>query len=133
MKKIDFYAPHEPWKVPKWMGITLGTIFSAVAVTAAILIVHLTRDTRPTAPIAVAAATVSAPAATARVETPPPVQPENQQPAVSAAHTSHNKRTSHRKVASRRYSHAKSAAILARHDSKEKRRQKDDLDRLLGL
>ncbi len=131
MKKIDYYAAHEPWKLPKWVGITLGTLFGAVAVMALVLIVKLTRMAHAETPPAVAAAPVAAPQAPAQVETPPPVQPAVASAVGSApvAHAKHVK--SHAKVAP--VGHAKSRAILARHDSASKRKQKDDLDRLLGL
>ena len=91
MKKIDYYAQHNPWKVPKWVGVTLGTIFGAVAVTALVLIVYLTRSAHAEAPPAVAAAAVAAPVAQPQVVTPPPVQPKAAQPAVSAVAQKHVK------------------------------------------
>jgi hypothetical protein len=138
VKKIDYYAQPNPWKVPKWAGVMLGTIFGVVAVTALLLIVHLTRSAHADNTPAVAAAAVAAPVAQPQVVTPPPVQPEAAQPAVSAVSAKHAK------VAKASKSKAKAAhnlavakqnrsAILARHDSHEKRKQKDDLDRLLGL
>src|SRR5437660_7612363 len=86
VKRIDYYAAPEPWKVPKWMGVTLGVIFSAVAVMAVALIVQLTRPAHADAPPQVAAATLPAPMAPAPVVTPPPVQPAiAAAPAVRAA------------------------------------------------
>jgi hypothetical protein len=131
VKKIDYYAAPEPWKVPKWMGVTLGVIFSAVAVMAVALIVQLTKPAHADGPPPVATAAVAAPEAPAPVVTAPPVQPASA-PAVHAAPVKHAKL--HKKVAKpASVGKAKSASILARHDSREKRRQKDDLDRMLGL
>src|SRR5437588_5835671 len=93
VKRIDYYAAPEPWKVPKWMGVTLGVIFSAVAVMAVALIVQLTRPAHADAPPTVATAAVPAPAAPAPVVTAPPVQTV-QAPAVhgvSVAHFKHPK------------------------------------------
>ena len=138
MKKIDYYAQHNPWKVPKWVGVMLGSVFGAVAVTALVLIVYLTRSAHADAPPAVAAAAVAAPVAQPQVVTPPPVQPEAQQPAVSAVASKHVK-TAKASKAKAKAAHNLAAAkqnrsaILARHDSREKRKQKDDLDRMLGL
>ncbi len=138
MKRIDYYAQHNPWKMPKWVGVTLGSVFGAVAVTALVLIVYLTRSAHADTPPAVAAAAVAAPSAPAQVGTPPPVQPEVAQPLVSAAAPKHAKASKAAKSkvkATHNLAVAKQnrAAILARHDSHEKRKQKDDLDRLLGL
>jgi hypothetical protein len=133
VKRIDYYASPQPWKVPKWMGVTLGAIFSAVAVVAVAMIVQLTRPAHADATPEVAVAAVPAPQAPAPVVTEPPVQTAVA-PAVQTAPASRVKHMkSHKKnrFASKRSK--KSRAILARHDSREKRRQKDDLDRLLGL
>ena len=131
MKRIDYYAQPEPWKVPKWMGVTLGVIFSAVAVLAVALIVQLSRPAHADTPPAAEVAAVPAPQAPAPVVTAPPVQTAVA-PALHSAPAKHAKL--HRKAAKPVASgHAKSAAILARHDSRDKRKQKDDLDRLLGL
>ena len=140
MKKIDYYAQHEPWKMPKWVGLTLGGVFSTVAITAAVLIVHLTRPAHADVAPQVAAAAVAAPAAAAPVVTTPPVQTA-QAPTEGSAQVAHlnAKHAKHAKVAHAKgirtasLTHAKSSAILARHDTASKRKQKDDLDRLLGL
>jgi hypothetical protein len=130
VKRIDYYASPEPWKVPKWMGVTLGVIFSAVAVMAVALIVHLTQPAHADTPPPVAVAAVPAAAGPAPVVTPPPVQTASA-PAVSSAPVKHAKL--HKKASRPVIGHAKATAILARHDSHEKRKQKDDLDRMLGL
>jgi hypothetical protein len=138
VKRIDYYAQHNPWKVPKWVGLTLGSVFAVVAVTALVLIVYLTRSAHADAPPAMAAAALAAPTAQPQVVTPPPVQPQTAQPSVSALSPKHAKAS---KVAKSKVKAANNlaaarqnrAAILARHDSHEKRKQKDDLDRMLGL
>jgi hypothetical protein len=136
VKRIDYYAQPQPWKVPKWMGVTLGVIFSAVAVMAVALIVHLTRPAHADTPPAVAQAAVAAPQAPAPVVTEPPVQTAaapavGSAPKASIAHAKHAKLQKKAKAVAS--GHAKSRAILARHDSRDKRKQKDDLDRMLGL
>ena len=140
MKKIDYYAAHEPWKMPKWIGATLGVIFASVAVGAAALIVHLTRPAHADVPppvAALAAPAVPAPAAVAAVETPPPVSPavvadsshhKNAKSAHGAKLAKHSARPSRPAI-----THDKASAILAKHDSHSKRKDKDDLDRMLGL
>jgi hypothetical protein len=113
------------------MGFTLGGIFSAVAVMAVALIVQLARPAHADAPPpAETAAVVPAPAAPAPVVTELPVQTKvvTQAPAHVVRHLKSQKKT--KVVASGRM---KSNAILARHDSRDKRKQKADLDRLLGL
>ena len=134
MKRIDYYAQPEPWKVPKWMGVTLGVIFSAVAVLAVALIVQLSRPAHADTPPPAEVAAVPAPQAPAPVVTAPPVQTAVA-PALHSAPAAHAKHAKLHKKATKAVAsgHAKSAAILARHDSRDKRKQKDDLDRLLGL
>lgn len=135
MKKFDYYAANEPWKMPKWLGATLGGIFSVVAVGAAVLIVQLTRPAHADAPSvkmleSAAVAPVSAPA---RVETPPPAAPPLVAATSGHAKIKHLKASHHTKVARAPISKDRASAILAKHDSREKRKAKDDLDRLLGL
>ena len=130
MKKIDYYAAPQPWKMPKWLGVTLGGIFASVAVGALALVVHLTRPAHAETQPALAETSVTAPAATPQVVTPPPVQSAEQ--VASVSHSRHT-RTPARHAPKPTFTKAKSTAILARHDSREKRKQKDDLDRLLGL
>jgi hypothetical protein len=139
VKRIDYYAPHEPWKMPKWVGLTLGGVFTVVAVTCAVLIVHMTRPAHAATPPQVAAAAVAAPETAAPVATAPPVQTAQAPTTVASVAKVSAKHGKHAKVAHGKATrvasigHAKSSAILARHDSASKRKQKDDLDRLLGL
>jgi hypothetical protein len=131
VKRIDYYAQPQAWN-PKWIGAILAVIFSAVAVFAVVLIVHLTRPAHADTP-PVQAAAVPAPAAPAPVVTEPPVQPAVA-PAVRSSPVTHAKQSkSHKKSKAVASGKAKANAILARHDSRQKRKQKDDLDRLLGL
>jgi hypothetical protein len=139
VKRIDYYAPHEPWKMPKWVGFTLGGVFSVVAVTCAVLIVHMTRPAHADTTPQVAAAPAITPEAATPVVTAPPVQTAQTPttdgaPLASAAkHGKHAKAAHAKATRTASLGHAKSAAILARHDTASKRKQKDDLDRLLGL
>src|SRR5256885_17179834 len=84
VKKIDYYAVQNPWKMPKWLGVALGGIFGMIAVGAVAAIVHITKSDAP-APIAAVGALPSAasPAAPAQK----PVLPTSTQaaPVVAAA------------------------------------------------
>ena len=93
VKKIDYYAQHEPWKMPKWVGLTLGSIFGAVALMAAILIIHLTHTAHAATPPPVAAVAVATPEVASPVVTAPPVQPAAAPTTVSThvAHAKHAK------------------------------------------
>jgi hypothetical protein len=142
VKKVDYYAVHRPWRMPLWLGIGLGLVFTGVIVVAVALAVNLTRPLVVAAP-AVAPVPAVAPIA-AKVETAPPApaapvapaaaQPERE-PMQTAAH-SHHHHSHHTHGHSTKVAAApapdRSQAILARHDSKEKRKAKDDLDKLLG-
>lgn len=132
-KKFDYYAVNEPWKMPKWVGATLGGVFALVAVGAAVIIVHLTRPSHAAeAPMAAVAAAPVAPAAVAPVETPPPA-PVAAQPQVAHKSKHSGKATKVAHVKAKPINHDRANAILAKHDSREKRKAKDDLDRMLGL
>jgi hypothetical protein len=128
-KKIDYYAVNEPYKIPKWLGATLGGVFALVAVGAAAIIIHLSRPTQAAAaPAPAVAAVAAAPEAVAPVETPPPAPPAAN---VQVAHKSHHSAKATK--AAKPIRKDKANAILAKHDSREKRKAKNDLDRLLGL
>jgi hypothetical protein len=148
VKKVDYYASQEPWKMPKWLGATVGGIFAFIAVGCAFVIMHLTKTDAPAA-IAVAAA---APAAVAA-----PVEPAaNEKAAVAAPSEPAAKVAVKEARESRRHGHhasakaskksrttlakhspaisgGKASAILAKRDSKSTRKDKDALDKLLGL
>jgi hypothetical protein len=146
VKKVDYYAAHQPWRVPKWLGAALGVVFTGVLVGAGALIVNLTRPAVAAKP-AVATLPGSATAAAGVVTAPPAVAAAPAAPAATAskasapatvATTSHHHHHGHKSATPPSHGVAKapaqdnSAAILARHDSREKRKAKDDLDKLLG-
>jgi hypothetical protein len=120
---MDYYASLPSWKVPKWIGATLGGIFSLIVILCVGLIIHLTRPPRPlTAPRPlVATATTDAQsqrAAGSEAVAESPLAAQQLTPA--AMKTRDVPRTRRR-------------AILARHDAKPGRQAKSDFDRLLGL
>jgi hypothetical protein len=135
LKRIDYYAQPNPWKMPKWVGITLGGIFGTVAVGAAVLIIQLTKPAHAEAVPAANTAVVAAPAEPEEVVTEAPVQPAPAKAVRTAAPSKAKIAKIKQKKAAKALaaSRAKKGSILARHDSREKRKQKDDLDRLLGL
>src|SRR5256885_7669818 len=59
VKKIDYYAVQNPWKMPKWLGVALGGIFGMIAVGSVAAIVHITKSDAP-APIAAVGAVPTA-------------------------------------------------------------------------
>jgi hypothetical protein len=144
VKKVDYYAMNQPWKMPKWLGFTIGGIFGSIAIGSAILIVQLTKS--PEAPKPAVAAAVAAPVAQDQA-TPAPAQAQDdaqQAPArperTVVAHSRHAKKHDKHaakgmKMASAKpvISDAKAHAILARHQTKTTRANKDALDKLLGL
>jgi hypothetical protein len=151
VKKIDYYASQTPWKMPKWLGAALGGIFGVIAIGSGLLILQLTRSNTPPPIAALAAAPISTPTPAVA----PPAQPaapvavaapatasadEIPQPADTKHHS--KKHASKSKKAAKLASAKKSApavssaqrgTILAKHDTKDKRQQKDALDKLLGL
>lgn len=132
-------------RFPKWLGIALGGMFAVIFAGTAVIILQLTRAT---APVAVAAAPVLGPAAAptavaaapaAQAETATAAAPEaaasDAAPAPAKASKKHRSSSSKQRVAKRPsgLSDTKAKAILARHDSKAKAKQRDALDKLLGL
>jgi hypothetical protein len=131
-------------RFPKWLGIALGGMFAVIFAGTAVIIVQLTRAT---APVAVAAAPALAPAAatptpTATAAAATAAQPEaavaaasDEAPAPAPAKAGSKRHHASKRVAKRPagISDAKAKAILARHDTKAKARQRDALDKLLGL
>ena len=148
MKKIDYYAVQNPYKMPKWLGAALGGIFGVIAIGSVAAIVQITKSDKP--PIAaVAAAPVSDPAVAAPVaakksapvvaaatdeEPTTAVQPKSKH---SSKHGSKSKKASMRLASAKKMPATSSAAgratMLAKHDTKAKRNDKDALDKLLGL
>ncbi len=154
MKKIDYYAVHNPWRMPKWLGATLGGIFGVIVIGSMITIVQLTKSpTPPPAPVVALAAAPIAQAPTAApvapaaaVKASAPVASADEVAPVGKRHSSrhHHASASHGKrgrlLASAKHSSSGSSlgaaqrqTILAKHDSKDKRHDKDALDKLLGL
>jgi hypothetical protein len=143
VKKVDYYAMSQPWKMPKWLGATIGAVFGVIAIGSVVAIVQLTKS--PEAPKPVASA-VTAPADPAAATPAPAAAQDEAAPAaaparaerVVVAHSRHGKKDKHVKVASAKHpsagmSDAKAHSILAKHDSKTVRSNKDSLDKLLGL
>jgi hypothetical protein len=149
VKKIDYYAVHNPWRMPKWVGATLGGIFGVIVIGSMITIVQLTKSPTPPPVVAVAAApAVQAPAATpvaadapAVKATAPVASADDAAPAKRASKkhaAAHGKKA--KLMASAKHSPSGSSlgaaqrqTILAKHDTKSKRIEKDALDKLLGL
>lgn len=141
MKRIDYYAIQQPWHMPKWLGATLGGIFAVIAIGSMITIVQLTRPPAPAPTAAVVAAptptAAPAPVAPAAQPAATPAPVASDEPSLAPAphhkrhHAAHHKAV--RLASAKRASNAHAATILARHDSKQKRREKDALDKLLGL
>lgn len=149
MKKIDYYAVQNPWRMPKWVGIMLGGVFGVIAIGSMVTIVQLTRPPAAPAPIAavVAAPVAQAPAATPVAEAAPaakataPVASADDAAPVAKRASKRHAAASHKKAklmasAKRPASGLDTAqrqTILAKHDTKSKRLEKDALDKLLGL
>jgi len=157
VKKIDYYAPRQSWKMPKWLGITIGGIFGVIAIGSGLLILQLTHPSQPApmaslataplptaAPVAAASKVVAAPAPVATAATAAPDSPP--EVADSKHHSKHHDHGKHAaakqaRLAAKKASSTSSpspaaanrATILAKHDSKEKHHDKDALDKLLGL
>jgi hypothetical protein len=140
MRRSTVYVAQS--RFPKWLGIALGGMFAVIFAGTAVIIVQLTRAT---APVAVAAAPALAPAAatpTATAAAATAAQPEaavaaasDEAPAPAPAKAGSKRHHASKRVAKRPagISDAKAKAILARHDTKAKARQRDALDKLLGL
>ena len=149
MKKMDYYAVQSPWRMPKWLGFTLGGIFGVIVIGSMITIVQLTKSPTPPPVVAVAAAPVAqapaaAPAAadttvkaTAPVASADDAAPVEKHARAGKKHAAHGKKgkmmASARKAPASSMGAAQRQTILAKHDSKAKRNEKDALDKLLGL
>jgi hypothetical protein len=149
VKKIDYYAVHNPWRMPKWLGATLGGIFGVIVIGSMITIVQLTKSPTPPPVVAVAAAPVvqaptAAPVAAAPTAVKATAPVASADDAVPAHRASKKHAAAHGKkaklLASAKHSPAPSTmgaaqrqTILAKHDTKSKRTDKDALDKLLGL
>jgi len=151
VKKIDYYAVQNPWRMPKWLGATLGGIFGVIVIGSMVTIVQLTKSPTPPPVVAVAAAPVAqsptaapvAAAPTAVKATAPVASADDAAPAHRASKkhaAAHGKKA--KLLASAKHTPAPAPSaigaaqrqtILAKHDTKSKRSDKDALDKLLGL
>jgi hypothetical protein len=150
VKKIDYYAVHNPWRVPKWVGAALGGVFGVIVIGSMITIVQLTRSPTPPPVAAVAAAPMAAEPVAAPVAAVP--APAKARATVASAddaapvakHKAGKKHAAAHKKAKMLASAKRSSSgpslgaaqrqtILAKHDTKSKRSDKDALDKLLGL
>lgn len=156
MRKVDFYAIQQPWRMPRWLGGLIGGGFAIIAIGAAVAIIQLTTPPKAPEPVAAALAPQDTPAA--------PVQAQAQAASrpIAALATKHGdddakpivrkatKRTKKHAKAARRAKKGKAArtavakrstgmtdnkaaAILAKHEGKAQRKERDALDKLLGL
>lgn len=144
MNKMNYYAVPQPWRMPKWVGMLLGGVFATIAIGSMVVIVQLTRPPAP--PVTALAA---APALQATPTTAPAVAPAEkpemapvaaaETTAPATTHAKHHAASHHRamKVASAKHATMQTQTqrntMLAKHDTKEKRHEKDALDKLLGL
>lgn len=152
MKKIDYYAVQNPWKMPKWLGAGLGGIFGVIAIGSVMAIVQITKSNAPAPIAAVGAAPMAdqSPAAKPAVASPKAAAvvaaaPDDDDSAAevkpakraSKHHAAKSKKSSMRLASAKRApalsSSAGRATMLAKHDTKSKRSDKDALDKLLGL
>jgi hypothetical protein len=152
VKRIDYYAVQNPWRVPKWVGAMLGGIFGVIVLGSMITIVQLTRPAvaaplptaaatpvaaPTTAPVALSADGVKASAQVASADDEAPAAPKKH--ASKKLHSKAKSKKQMRLAMATKHSSAPSlnasqrATILAKHDSKASRHDKDALDKLLGL
>ena len=150
VKKIDYYAVQHPWRMPKWLGATLGAIFGFILIVSGVAIVKLTRSpvavaavgalpatststpvaaTAPASPAAqpTAVAPVAAPEPVAQADTAPSAKHHGKHHAASSKHVA--------KTAVASSKHIKGGGVVlanAKHDNR-KLKEKDALDKLLGL
>jgi hypothetical protein len=146
VKKIDYYAVHQPWRMPKWLGATLGGIFGFIVIISGVAIVKLTASPSVAAaavaglPSAMSAAQtpVATPAAQPAIAAPAPAQTAVAQttapaPAAAKHHGKHVAASHHAThVASKRFKGGAVVLANAKHD-RHKIGEKDALDKLLGL
>lgn len=143
MSTSNFYAIQQPNKFSKWLGVGLGGMFGAIALGSGLIIHQLTKSNVVPVPVAVVAAAPKvaepAPAPAAATQPVAAAEPAAASPSHASAapsrHHASKHAAKHAAVASRRplVSDAKAHALIAKHDSKAKRGDKDALDKLLGL
>jgi hypothetical protein len=125
---MDYYAAWPVWKMPKWMGVALGGIFSVIAGGSIWLIVDLTRPPQHRAITAVATPAV-APKVVEPAAPVPALAPATPEPATVAVASS----PAEKPTAKKNPSPVHKRAILAKHDAKTAGMTKTEFDRLLGL
>jgi hypothetical protein len=150
VKKIDYYAVQHPWRMPKWLGATLGAIFGFILIVSGVAIVKLTRS--PIVPVAAVAALPSTSAPAAAPATSPAAKPAAVAPAAAPAevaeadtapaptgkhhgkhHAASSRHAASHAVASSKHLKASGVVLAnAKHDNR-KLKEKDALDKLLGL
>lgn len=148
MKKVDYYAVQGPWRMPKWLGFTLGGVFGVIAIGSVFAILSLTRPPAPPVAAVAAMAAPSTPAAEPAAQPTAAATPAPAAPAAEVAAAAPASRSSrHHKHASARHSsrHAvasrssgisskRAKSILAKSENtRQNRKDKDALDKLLGL
>ena len=146
MKKMNYYAVQNPWRVPRWLGAILGCAFAVMAIGSGIAIVQLTRPPAPpvvqappvkaepvVASAVAPAPSVKAPVAAAEQAAPVAAPAKKHAAKHQKAHGKKAMKMASAKSAPSGLSASKRATILAKHDSKQKRNEKDALDKLLGL
>jgi len=145
VKKMDYYAVQNPWRMPKWLGAALGGVFAVIVIGSMVTIVQLTKSPTPpvvavaAAPVAQAAAAAPAAAAPSVKATAPVASADSAAPAharASKKHAAHGKKgkmlASAKRAPVSTMGSAQRQTILAKHDTKSKRSDKDALDKLLG-
>lgn len=124
---MDYYASWPSWKMPKWVGATLGCIFSLIVVLCGAMIVHLTRPPRMLAAPAAVVAIAKPIAPAQRAKDSAAVAPAKEASVLATQQPTPATKKTHDAPRTRR------RAILAKHDGKPGRQAKSDIDRLLGL
>lgn len=145
-KPFDYYAGYPgQQETPKWVGVTLGSLFGGMLLVAVGLGVHVFAPARSAQASTVAKATespIAAPvvAAAPADEVAPAEAPIAAAPAVhKATHRAHGKhvaramKPSSKPAFARTDAKFKKAQLYAKSVSRRDKKSRDDLDRLLGL
>ncbi len=136
MKPMTYYEQGQGWKMPRWLMAVLGAAF-VVTLTAQGWLMRTLLKPPVTAvalhaPVAPPPAPAVAPAAPSDAVAAPDADPTTAAAAPVAKHAHHKiARAASKHPARRGLSDSQAHTILAHHDSKSKRRQLDDLDRLM--
>ena len=155
MKRIDFYAAPRSFQMPKWLGAVVGGVFMSMIFGSAFIFVRLTHPAvegssplaasavqlapdpvLPPSPSAVPSVTVATPTeaepalAGSSVSPPRPTAGERAHARLHSARRHHGGKPM---LASAEPTTKRAQQILAHHESRDKRRAKDEIDRLLGM